>query len=274
MCTVGNEIRTEAHHSGTNGDLRIMAFTLGSAGFASSSATGEPGAARQAIPELRMEFEKIAQQGLPQFRRVAMRWLRNPEDAEDAVQNAMLSAFKHIAAFDGRARMSTWVMAIVINAVRMQLRRRPRFHFVSLDHATEEGRWTISEMLADPRPTPEQTAAHSELRDLAARLTRGLPDAQRAAIRLRQLDGLSIREAAETLGVPEGTLKAQLARGRAKLVQRFQKAARRPRTKAAIRDAALKRKEYCRPESVRCVVPVPIAAVQQQEGGYESWVGA
>lgn len=253
--------------------MATPAFTLGSAGFASSSDAGEPGAARQAISELRMEFEKIVQQGLPQFRRVAMRWLRNPEDAEDAVQDAMLSAFRHIAAFDGRARLSTWVMAIVINAVRMQLRRRPRCHFVSLDHAPEEGQWAISEVLADPRPTPEQTVAHSELRDLAARLTCGLPDAQRAAIRLRQRDGLSIREAAETLGVPEGTLKAQLARGRAKLVQRFQKAAGRPRTKAAIRDAALKRKEYCRPESVRCVVPVPIAGVQQQ-GGYESWVGA
>jgi len=220
-----------------------------------------------------MEFEKILQQGLPRFRRVAMRWLRNPEDAEDAVQDAMLSAFRHIATFDGRARLSTWVTAIVINAVRMQLRRRPRGHFVSLDHVPEEGQWAISEVLADPRPTPEQIAAHSELRDLVARLASGLPDAQRAAIRLRQRDGLSIREAAETLGVPEGTLKAQLARGRAKLVQRFQKAARRPRTKAEMRDAALKRKGYCRPESVRCVVPVPIAGFQQQ-GGYESRVGA
>ena len=253
--------------------MATPAFTLGSAGFASSSAAGEPGAARQAIPELRMEFEKIAQQGLPQFRRVAMRWLRNPEDAEDAVQDAMLSAFRHIAAFDGRARLSTWVMAIVINAVRMQLRRRHRCHFVSLDHAPEEGQWAISEVLADPRPTPEQTVVQSELRDLVARLTCGLPDAQRAALRLHQRDGLSIREAAETLGVPEGTLKAQLARGRAKLVQRFQKATGRPRTKAAIRGAAWKRKEYCRPESVRSVVPVPIAGFQPQ-GGYESWVGA
>src|ERR1700690_3201153 len=257
--------------------MATPAFKLGSAGFASSSAAGQPGTARQASPELRMEFEKIVQHGLPQFRRVAMRWLRNPEDAEDAVQDAMLSAYRHIAAFDGRARVSTWLMAIVINAVRMQLRRRPRCHFVSLDHAPEEGRWTISEVLADPRPTPEQTVVHSELRDLAARLTCSLPDAQRAAIRLRQQDELSIREAAETLGVPEGTLKAQLARGRAKLQQRFQKAAGRPRTKAAIRDAALtrreKEKEYCRPEFVRCVVPVPIAGFQPQ-GGYESSVGA
>src|SRR5712691_8334470 len=258
---------TRAHHLRRNGDSRGMhtpAFTLGTSGFRPVSAAGELGGSRQASAELRIEFEKIVLHGLPRFRRMAMGWLRNPEDAEDAVQDAMLSAFKHIAAFDGRAQLSTWVMAIVINAVRMQLRRRPRCHFVSLDHAPEEGQWAISEVLADPRPTPEQTVAHSELRDLAARLTCGLPDAQRAAIRLRQRDGLSIREAAETLGVPEGTLKAQLARGRAKLVQRFQKTAGRPRTKAAIRDAALKRKEYCRPESVRCVVPVPIAGVQQQ----------
>jgi RNA polymerase sigma-70 factor (ECF subfamily) len=212
-----------------------------------------------------MEFEKTVQHGLPQFRRVAMRWLRNPEDAEDAVQDAMLSAFKHIAAFDGRARLSTWITAIVINAVRMQLRRRPRCHFVPLDHAPEEGQWAISDVLADPRPTPEQVVVDSELRDLAARLARGLPDAQRAAIRLRQRDGLSIREAADALGVPVGTVKAQLARGRANLVQRFQKAAGKPRTKTAIRDAALKRKE-CRPESVRCVVPVPIPGFQQQGG--------
>src|SRR5271165_4728164 len=123
------------------------AFTLAASGLSSV-----PGGASQ---EVRMEFEKIVSRDLSRFRRLAMRWLRNPEDAEDAVQDAMLSAFRHIAAFDGRARLSTWVMAIVINAVRMQLRRRPRYHFVSLDQAPEEGQWAISEVLADPRPTPE-----------------------------------------------------------------------------------------------------------------------
>src|SRR5208283_3410205 len=170
----------------------------------------------QASQEVRMEFERIVSHRLPQFRRTAMRWLRNPEDAEDAVQDAMLSAYKHIGAFNGRARLSTWITAIVINSVRMQLRRRPRCQIVSLDHVPEDGQWAIPELLADPGPTPEQVAERSELRELVARLTCCLPDSQLAALRLRQRDGLSIREAAETLGVPEGTLKAQLARGRAK----------------------------------------------------------
>jgi RNA polymerase sigma-70 factor (ECF subfamily) len=254
--------------------MATPAYALESFGLAPVSAGGKQDADRQASPELRMEFEKVVQHGLPQFRRAAMRWLRNSEDAEDAVQDAMLSAFKHIAAFDGRARLSTWVMAIVINAVRMQMRRRPRGHFVSLDQVPEEGQYAISEVIADPSPTPEQTAVYSEFRDLAAKLASSLSTSQRAALRLHQRDGLSIREAAETLGVPEGTLKAQLARGRAKLVQRFQEVAGKPRTKTAIRRAAARRKEYCsnsRPESVPYVVPVPISGFEKP-AGYEGRV--
>jgi RNA polymerase sigma-70 factor (ECF subfamily) len=241
---LSGKIRNQEHHLRRNGDLRGMhtpAFTLGTSGFRPVSAAGELGGGRQASAELRIEFEKIVLHGLPRFRRMAMRWLRNPEDAEDAVQDAMLSAFKHIAAFDGRAQLSTWVMAIVINAVRMKLRSRPRCHIVSLDQMREDGQWAISELIADLRPTPEQTLEQCELRELVTKLTGSLPLSQRTALRLRQRDGLSIRMAAEALGVPEGTLKAQIARGRAKLIQRFHEAAGRRRTKAAIPDATANR---------------------------------
>src|SRR5208282_2265842 len=124
------------------------AFTLAASGLSSV-----PGGASQ---EVRMEFEKIVSRDLSRFRRVAMRWLRNPEDAEDAVQDAMLSA---------------WITAIVLNSVRMRLRRRPRCQIVSLDHVPEAGQWAIPELLADPGPTPEQVAERSELRELVARLT-------------------------------------------------------------------------------------------------------
>jgi RNA polymerase sigma-70 factor, ECF subfamily len=176
--------------------------------------------------ERRLEFEDALSRNLRRFQRVAMYWLRNPEDAEDAVQDAMLSAFKRIASFEGRSQMSTWLMAILINAVRMQLRRRPRHKLLSLDQPTQDSRYTISDLVADQRPTPAQTLEACELRELVIELTGGLPASQRMAMQLRHRDdGLSLKEAAAALRVPVGTLKAQLARGRVTLTKRLRKAA-------------------------------------------------
>ena len=172
----------------------------------------------QVSPERRLEFEGVLSRNLPGFQRAAMRWLRNPEDAEDAVQDAMLSAFKHIARFEGRAQMATWVMAIVTNAVRAQLRRRLRHTLLSLDQPAQDDQQTIADLVADQRPTPEKTLEGCEQLKLVVKLTRSLPPSQRVAMQLCQKDdGLSVREAAEVLGVPVGTLKAQFARGRATL---------------------------------------------------------
>jgi RNA polymerase sigma-70 factor (ECF subfamily) len=178
---------------------------------------------KQASSERRMEFEDLLSRYLPRFRRMAMRWLRNPEDAEDAVQDALLSAFKHVARFEGRAQMSSWLTAIVINAARMQLRRRPRQMILSLDQSLGRGPSAIADLLADPKPTPEQALEQRELRELVIKLTASLPPSQRVAMRLRQRDDLSTKEAAEALGVPKGTLKARLARGRAEVKQQVRK---------------------------------------------------
>src|SRR5260370_2726867 len=92
---------------------------------------------------------------LPMFYRRAFRFLGNSADAEDAVQDALLSAYKHFAQFRGQARISTWLAAIVTNAARMQLRRR-RVVYVSLEqHELEDG-LTLSERLAASWPGPEE----------------------------------------------------------------------------------------------------------------------
>jgi RNA polymerase sigma-70 factor, ECF subfamily len=185
--------------------------------------TGGQELTRQVSPERRLEFEDVLSRNLPGFRRVAMRWLHNPEDAEDAVQDAMLSAFKHITRFERLAKMSTWVMAIVFNAVRLELRRRARRKLLPLDEPTHDGQHAISDLIADKRPTPEQALEECELQKLDIQLTGILPPSQRTAMQLRQRrdDGLSMKEAAEVLGVPVGTLKAQLARGRVTLRQQL-----------------------------------------------------
>src|SRR5215467_16333445 len=85
--------------------------------------------------------------------RIAMRQLENAADAEDAVQDAFLSAFKHLDQFKKQARMSTWVTTIVINSARMKLRRRPRKVQVALgDQTQDHDSESFLEGLRDHRP--------------------------------------------------------------------------------------------------------------------------
>jgi RNA polymerase sigma factor (sigma-70 family) len=98
------------------------------------------------------EMNKALSRCRASFFRSAHRFLENTADAEDAVQDALLSAYKHIDQFRGEAQMSTWLTAIVANCARMQLRKRPRNIHVSLDEPIGEGQeFPMSELLADCR---------------------------------------------------------------------------------------------------------------------------
>jgi RNA polymerase sigma-70 factor, ECF subfamily len=160
---------------------------------------------------------------LPSFYRHAFRYLGNVADAEDAVQDALLSAHKHVGQFRGEARMSTWLTSIVINSARMQLRRRPRQTHVSLDEHPGPETYALSELLPDHRPSPAEQCLRSDLADTVVQLARQLSPTLRRAFQLRHLDGLTIREMTDILGVAEGTVKARVARARAKLRQLVRK---------------------------------------------------
>jgi len=157
---------------------------------------------------------------LPLLYRTAYRYLGNAADAEDAVQDALLSAYKHLDQFRGQAQMSTWLVAIVSNCARMQLRRRPRHIHVSLDErfGDEEG-YTLSEHLVHYGPSPEEEYRKAELHERIMQFAKKLSPSTRRAFQLRDLDGLTTSEAAQALGVVEGTVKAQVARARAKLIR-------------------------------------------------------
>ena len=155
---------------------------------------------------------------LPMFYRRAFRFLGNSADAEDAVQDALLSAYKHFAQFRGQARISTWLAAIVTNAARMQLRRR-RVVYVSLEQHEPEDGLALSERLAASGPGPEELCRTAEIQ---ARLLKGVSQLSpplRRTFQLRDIDGLTTKETANALGIPEGTVKAQVARARAKLAR-------------------------------------------------------
>jgi RNA polymerase sigma-70 factor (ECF subfamily) len=150
----------------------------------------------------------------PALYRIAFRKLGNAEDAEDAVQDALLSAFKNMHQFRGGAQFSTWLGSIVLNSARMQLRRRINHTLVSLDEQSKEGVPIWLERLEDSAPDAEETLRETQKRENLERVVERLPVRLRFAFRLRVFEGLTTSEAATALGVPEGTLKAQLFRAR------------------------------------------------------------
>ena len=182
------------------------------------------------------EMQAVLSRCLPSFYRNAYRYLGNAADAEDAVQEALLSAYKHLDQFRGQSQMSTWLTAIVTNCARMQLRRRPRQIHVSLDERLgEEQEYSLSERLSDHGPSPEEECGNSELRRRLMQLVEQLSPTLRRAFQLRELDGLTTSETARILGVPDGTVKAQLTRARAKLRRLMRGAAQFPPASSAVR---------------------------------------
>jgi RNA polymerase sigma-70 factor (ECF subfamily) len=138
---------------------------------------------------------------------VALRTMGDPDEAADALQDALLSAHRSAATFRGDSQVTTWMHRIVVNACLDRIRR-------------SKARPTV--------PLPEHDSAHPiepsdplGRRELAweiDRALRTLPDEQRAALVLIDVEGYSVDETAELLGIPTGTVKSRCARGRAKLV--------------------------------------------------------
>src|SRR6201996_7274147 len=141
---------------------------------------------------------------------VALRITCDPDDAADALQEAMISAFRRAADFRGEAAVTTWLHRIVVNA-SLDLRRRraarPADSSAELDEVA----------LPEPRQLPDGAAAADARLDVDAAL-RTLPPPHRAALVLVDMLGYSVADAAAILEVSEGTVKSRCARGRARLV--------------------------------------------------------
>jgi RNA polymerase sigma-70 factor (ECF subfamily) len=165
------------------------------------------------------KLQEVPSLRLPYFYRCALRVLGNAADAEDAVQEAVLAAYKHINQFKGQSQISTWLTTIVRNCALMQLRRRPRQIHLPLDEMEGKQQYFVWERLADGRPSPEDECRHSELTDRLRRCTALLSPPLRRTFQLRVVNGLSISETARILGLRHGTIKAQLARARSKIAR-------------------------------------------------------
>ena len=169
------------------------------------------------------EFADVVERRLGAFHQQALRRLGNTADAEDAVQDALLSAYTHLDQFKGQAQMSTWLTTIVINSARMKLRRRPRQPHIPLEHRDEDReQFPFAETLSDHRPNPEEICRKGEFGEHIAECSARLSPCLRKTFELRDVKGLSIREAAKVMEVPPGTVKARLARARADMKEMVQ----------------------------------------------------
>ena len=146
--------------------------------------------------------------------RVCARITRDRELAEDAVQEALLNAFRHLAEFDGRAAFSTWLYRIAVNAALVQVRKRRHLELPWPEN--EEGEDTLLDA-ADSAPTPDRHAVSSEIRrDVEAELSRMTP-IERTAFVLRHQEGRSLQEISAVLSLNVGASKQAIFRAVRKL---------------------------------------------------------
>jgi len=166
------------------------------------------------------DFEAVISRYSPVLLRVALRRLGNMEDAEDAVQDALLSAHRHIRQFEGRSQLSTWLTTIVTNAALMKIRGRSRHEMLSLDQDRENDASAFANEiieLKDTRPNPETLYTQAEMNEVLRRALAQLSPKLRSAIQLCELEGYSLREAARILGISGNALKSRVSRARANL---------------------------------------------------------
>lgn len=142
--------------------------------------------------------------------RVALSYLRDPDEALDVVQETFVKAFQNAARWDARAEVGSWLTRIGINQAidryRRVRRRRQSEQPLEDGAGDHDGRWS------DGGPSPERQALGHEMGARIAGALRGLPERQRAIVVLRHYDEMTLEEIADTLGVSLGTVKSSLHR--------------------------------------------------------------
>lgn len=152
-------------------------------------------------------FSEIVRRHRDRMWAVALRTMRDQEEAADALQDAFISAYRAADRFRGQSQVSTWLHRIVVNACLDRIRRRKARPTVPLPE-TDEYREPAA---------PGDSMSQRETRILIEEALQQLPEEQRLPIVLVDVEGYSVAETAEQLGIAQGTVKSRCARGRAKL---------------------------------------------------------
>jgi RNA polymerase sigma-70 factor, ECF subfamily len=173
-------------------------------------------------------FETLVNRHERQVYTVALRMLRQEQDAEDVTQQTFLSALEHLPEFREEASFGTWLRRIATHAALKIIRKRKGLDTVSLDEATtpRESDDTIPhpEFIADWRQSPEQLVDRREIRRLLDEALARLDEKHRLVFLVRDVEGLTIQETAAALGLSESNVKVRLLRARLQLREHLTRA--------------------------------------------------
>jgi RNA polymerase sigma-70 factor (ECF subfamily) len=159
-------------------------------------------------------FVELCERCRGSLKRTIFRIVKNHEDAEDILQDTILSAYSHLHNFQGTCKFNTWITRIGINRSLMLLRKRKVHSEVALCPVTSEPDARDKWEYPDPSPNPEQILADRQIRDLVRQAVRGLPVNYRRIVERYHGDECRLAEAAEDLGLTVQAVKSRLMRAR------------------------------------------------------------
>jgi RNA polymerase sigma-70 factor, ECF subfamily len=158
-------------------------------------------------------FEELVRRHSQLIYRALVAILGDPVEAQDGMQDALLSAFKHIAGFQGRSKFSTWLVSIARNTAFQRLRGRREVESLDEGECEEDHDFRPRQVRAW-QDNPEQCCSKSEIRQLIEKGISGLPPKYRVVVMLRDVEQLSTDEVARQLGLSAPAVKVRLLRGR------------------------------------------------------------
>ncbi len=170
-------------------------------------------------------FTALVNQHYRRIYRLAKRIMQNEHEAEEVLQDTFLKAYEHMASFRASSKFSTWLTRIAMNEALMKLRKRRKYPTVSLDEPRDPVENVGKREVAVWDGNPEQQYFHAEIQGILEQALEGLRPNYRTVFLLRDVEELSLEEAAETLGISLAAAKSRLFRARMilreKLARRF-----------------------------------------------------
>lgn len=175
---------------------------------------------RRAARGNKTAFEQLVKENQKNVYNLALKLMKNQEDAADAAQEAFLKAYLKLSSFRGECKFSVWLYRIAYNCCMDMLRKANTGNIISLNADDENGEETAAD-IKDSGEGPEEAAMRKETREAVRREMSRLPKDQYNALVMREISGMSYKEISEALGVGEGTVKSRIFRARESLAERL-----------------------------------------------------